>query len=188
MGDNLENVDAPQTYDPDYEWDVVYHGYFVAAKGADWLYEVAKYAPDVKFLYACGRNKRIPGPRDNMRFQPMSWETGLKDAVTKAKLTLVPSLWSASIEGALIKTILAAPQTGVVKSPTAFNAELDDDMLHRLSPDPATAAKEIQAIVKSPSGPSKKRRYEWWQEFSGSNKTILSNIIQAVDEHTGKSV
>ncbi len=182
LGYELEDVDEFVNPDPEYEWDVIYHGYFVSGKGADWLYAVAKHAPDVKFLFSCGRHTRVPLPvLPNVKFQYMTWATGLRDSMKKAKITMTPSLWSAPIEGALIKSILLSPMTGVVDVESAYSHILPDDLVHKFSQDPAQAAKQIIEVLQAGKGPSKKRRHDWWQEFVKTNRPILRHILAAVE-------
>ncbi len=179
--ETLGELEEPQKPDDEFEFDVVYHGYYVSAKGADWLYEVAKNAPEIKFMYACGRHVRVGTPIKNVKFKYMTWATGLEEAIKRAKITLAPSLWSAPIEGALIKSILAAPQAGVVQTETAYSASLPDDLVLKLSPDPKEAADELRLALKNRVGPTKARRLEWWSSFRAENQSILANILNVVN-------
>ena len=83
---------------------VVFHANPLAAKGVDWTIELAKQLPDFEFIFPFDRNDLpeflIP---KNCSFASMSWETGLKELISESEYVICPSLWSAPIEGALIK-------------------------------------------------------------------------------------
>ncbi len=90
-------------------FDVVYHGSRDLAKGLGWVLTVAAALPHLSFLVPLDRgNVTFTGPA-NATIRPMRWDDGLFAAIKGAKMTLVPSLWSAPCEGALIKSIVTAP-------------------------------------------------------------------------------
>jgi hypothetical protein len=129
-------------------WDVVFHGADLPAKGPGWLLEVANECPDLRFLFPfpC----RLPGPLPpNCEFRAMSWDTGLRAAVESSACTVVPSLWSAPIEAALMKSLRCAGVVAVVENETAFQHELPAQLLVRLPKEPVAAARALHAAVKS---------------------------------------
>lgn len=108
----------------------VFHGSTHPAKGIGAMVALARCLPDWDFLVP-GRVAeslsiaRLFGPLpDNVRFQPMTWEEGLAEAVAQADAVICPSAWSAPVEGALLKSL--ARNGVVVAHPdcTTFASEL----------------------------------------------------------------
>lgn len=164
--------------DPEFDADIVFHGNLLAAKGFDWSVEVARALPERRFLFPGPKPARVVDPPNNALFRPMTWEGGLADAVQRAPLTLVPSLWSASIEGALVKTILLAPRTAVVASPTAYSGELaDDNVLYRLPADPRAAAEMLRTALAAAPLRDRDSRLAWFEGFTARNRPVLEHIV-----------
>jgi len=106
----------------------------------------------------------------------MTWETGLAKEVKKAKLVLVPSLWSAPIEGALLKSIIFGRSVAVVDEPTAFASRLPDELVLRLPSDVGQAADKLIESVESGWRPEAELRREWISEFYKQNKGLLNRL------------
>jgi hypothetical protein len=132
----------------DRRWDIVFHGDDREAKGAGWFLEVAKQIPEFRFLFPY--SWQHPGaPPSNCEYRAMSWDTGLREAVEDSACTAVPSLWSAPIEGALVKSLVSAPLVAVVDNETAYQSELPERVLLRLPQEPAAAARALRAALES---------------------------------------
>lgn len=162
----------------DYTGHVVFHGAQLEPKGARWALEVARACPSVPFLFpfdsvfAAGYGT----PPSNAVFHPMTWETGLREAIENSRATLCPSLWSAPVEGALIKSIIHAPVTAVAAEETAFCSTFPDNVLLKLSKDPEQAAAQL---LSSPP-PSREAILQWCDSYYKSNKNILGNLYAAM--------
>ncbi len=160
-------------------YDVVFHGSSIPAKGFVWAMELAGYCPTLKFLFPCFKSdshlfgKSSPS---NIDFNYMTWETGLAKEVKKAKLVLVPSLWSAPIEGALLKSIIFGRSVAVVDEPTAFASRLPDELVLRLPSDVGQAADKLIESVESGWRPEAELRREWISEFYKQNKGLLNRL------------
>ncbi len=169
--------------------DVVFHGHVVAAKGVWWAFEVARKSPELSFLFPCSprvvkrSNESLDIP-PNCRLQAMSWDTGLAEEITAATVTLVPSLWSASIEGAIIKSLLASPAVAVVNNPSAFSAELPADLLLRLDPDTTKAAAQLQEAVAQKWRPDAELFEGWRSQFVNRNRQVLQRIVDTCKQNT----
>ena len=59
----------------------------------------------------------------NVTFFDCTWETGLKEAVANARVVVNPSLWSAPIEGAFLKSVAFNGNVAVVESKFGFSSE-----------------------------------------------------------------
>jgi hypothetical protein len=153
---------------------IVFHGGTHPAKGSRWAFQVAEHCPDLSFLFPFAR-PASPSIPENCVFRAMTWETGLEAAVRAAPVVLVPSLWSAPVEGALIKSIAAGRAVAVVDNPSAFSRELPSDVVARLDPDPATAAVELRRLAAS-TGSNRRASRQWLEGFAGANRPLAENI------------
>jgi hypothetical protein len=159
---------------------VVFHGTSVAAKGATWAVEVARHSPQLTFLFPFkSRQLKLASGElpPNLRFEPMTWETGLANEVAAAAIVLVPSLWSATMEGALLKSIVAARAVAVVDEPTAYSSELPVGLVLRLAGDPCQAAQQLTAAAASRWTPDVRLRADWISQLERANRNLLKRII-----------
>ena len=81
---------------------------------------------------------------DNIDCIDITWGTGLKEYVRCADLVMNPSLWSAPIEGALVKSASYNKVVATVQSKYGFESEVKEIKNHiRLSNDIEIAAKQL---------------------------------------------
>ena len=165
-------------------YDVVFHGGVHHAKGFDWALEMARRCPELTFLFPCRRGKASSlDPPPNAVFKKMTWETGLGQQVQSAKLVLNPSLWSATIEGALVKSIFAARAVAVQDEPTAWSSGWPDGLILRLPPhDLAQAADALRLAVVSGWAPAAGLKTEWVREFQQANARLLERLEAACND------
>lgn len=164
-------------------YDIVFHGNVNIAKGSIWFVEVAERLPQIKFFMPCAKfdMERVLGRSiegQNIIFSPCSWENGLRGAVENAKLVCVPSLWSAPIEGALLKSIFYNGEVAVIKTQYGFSQEIPENALLHLSPDPSCAALEIFNYF-SDGTRFKDISQQWLELFSTKNSA--SNVFEAIN-------
>lgn len=159
--------------------DIVYHGSWHEAKGAQWALSLATAMPDRTFLFPC-RKPAATEPPPNVFFRNLSWDNGLAEQVQASSLCLVPSLWTATIEGALVKSISHAPATAVVASSFAFSEELPDGLVLRLPADIGDAATMLRAHAGWQ--PSAALRTEWLKSFASRNTGILETLAHTAFE------
>jgi len=177
----LGEYSKPSTYTLNY--DVVFHGNINLAKGSIWFVEVAECLPQIKFFMPCTKfdMERVIGrsiKEKNITFIPCFWENGLRDAVEGAKLVCVPSLWSAPIEGALLKSILYNGEVAVVKTEYGFSQEIAKNVLLHLSSDPSHAALEISMYLTGGTK-LKEKSHQWLELFNSKNS--VSNVFNAIN-------
>lgn len=120
FGDN-ENEDLRT----EKRYDVVFHGDETLAKGSKYILEIAKKLPELSFLFPF--NSTLQEIPKNVDFIKMSWTSGLKEHVINSKITFCPSLWSAPIEGSVVKTLNLGVALGVFDSEYSFSQELPSD-------------------------------------------------------------
>ena len=163
-------------------FDVVFHGTDLPAKGFSWSMELARTCRGLSFLFPFAKPLRHLRSYNfsNCVFSPMTWESGLKEQVSQARITLVPSLWSAPIEGALIKSIVYSPRTAVVREPSAFSSEIPDDIVLKLSPDVEEAAGAIRKLQSQNPSEHSDFKHQWIDRFKQSNADLLIRIMDNV--------
>jgi len=139
-------------------YDIVYHGAPNEAKGYFFALRVFRELRDLRILvptqmvYAKRLFKKYGYDFEDLRhisFKPMSWETGLKDVVIRSRLILCPSLWSACIEGALVKSIMFNGSVAVVDSTNSFSNTLPKGVVFRLPKNPEEAVQKLRSIIGS---------------------------------------
>ena len=161
---------------------VVFHGASIGSKGMTWAIEVARNCPQLTFLFPFPPRQLKLASRDvpaNIRCQPMTWETGLAGEVAQAAMVLVPSLWSATMEGALLKSIVAGRAVAVVDEPTAYSSELPAGLLLRLAGDPCQAARQLSSAIADHWKPDPAVRENWVVQLERANRNLLDRIIAA---------
>jgi hypothetical protein len=156
--------------------DVVYHGSWHEAKGARWAVDLAAAMPERTFLFPCRKPAAVAIP-PNVTFRPLSWDTGLAEQVQASPLCLVPSLWTAPIEGSLVKSIAWSPATAVIESPQGFATELPEGLVLRLPSDPTAAAERIRGLW--PWRPGTQLREQWLRSFTNANAGLLERLFRA---------
>ena len=143
-------VNSPKIY------NVVFHGVPHVAKGLLYLIRLAEILPNYSFLIPSSylevlkqsKRKNLP---DNVDCIDLNWETGLESYVRCADLVINPSLWSAPIEGALVKSAAYNKVVATVRSEYGFESEIKSIRNHlRLSPNTETAAKQLNDLLSFP--------------------------------------
>lgn len=163
------------------QYDIVFHGANHEAKGIYYTIELAKYLKDYTLF--------IPENRDNIKydgtipsnivFKSISWNTGLKELVLNAKLVLNPSVWSAPIEGALIKSIFYCGNVAVPITQYGFVNDIPHDCLLRLTTDIQQSAEIINSFIIS--GKSLKDRSQSWLNDFLNNSCHLDLLFKEID-------
>ena len=159
-------------------YDVVFHGNPLPAKGATWALCLAHHCPKIRFLFPFPR-VQAPGKWGNLgncEFSPLQWNTGLKEAVCDADLVLVPSLWSAPIEGALVKSLAIGRAVAVVQNPSSFSSEIPEELVLRLPPDPENASEVLCKTLSDGWAPPMSALESWLTHFRESNRTLFERI------------
>jgi hypothetical protein len=136
---------------------VVFHGACYPAKGVDHVVALARLMPECDFLIPSDEKEfihhfgAVAGLPTNITFRRMSWARGLAEAVATADLVLCPSSWSATVEGAVLKSLAHNGLVGLFAHETAFASEVPVDARLDLNPSnwPATVARLRAALADS---------------------------------------
>jgi hypothetical protein len=142
-------VDHKQKLNLTSKQSIIYHGATHLAKGVGYFIDLAERIPEKKFIIPDSRanvEQCIGRPVEikNIQFIPCSWETGLNQLIAEATLVINPSLWSAPIEGALIKSLLNNSAVATVATRFGYEGEIVDKSKHlRLDPNPDVAVGQL---------------------------------------------
>jgi len=167
-------------------FDVVYHAEELAAKGFWYTIELARRLPEISFLIPTAREEleRKFGVQQwptNITFSHLRWESGLEQEVGRCRMVLCPSLWSAAIEGAVLKSLSDNGNVAVVKSDYGFSSELPADAVLHLEREVELAAPQLRSALSESSRVS--RAKEWSTRYL--NSVQLERIFDILDSKRG---
>lgn len=152
-------------------WDVVFHGADEPAKGSRWALRLAADCPGRRFLFPFARPRAVAAPA-NADFVACNWTSGLGREVARAGLVLNPSLWSAPIEGALVKSLRWGRRVAVAPAAGSYGSELPDGLVLRLPEDVAAAAVAVETALDSGGETAPAPREAWWQDLLSGRDTV----------------
>jgi hypothetical protein len=87
----------------DIKYDFVFHGHKLNAKGYDYSIQLAKKLKELSFFFPI---EESTNNLSNATFISQNWESGLMQTIQESFIVLVPSIWTAPVESALIKSML----------------------------------------------------------------------------------
>ena len=172
-------------------YDVVFHGNAGWAKGAGVALRLAHHLPTYSF-FCPGSKEQLEAISDiagldsipcNIKIQDLTWETGLKDLVQGAKVVLNPSLWSAPIEGAFLKSLIQNGCVAIVNEETAYAGTLRTDLVCRLPlPDFTSAANELKNLLLNRNQRDYMRNVarEWCEDFCLNESMFADLVFEAI--------
>lgn len=157
---------------------VLFHGFGVDAKGASWCRELAREMPDIQFFFPFIKPKKWDDVPENCEFIRLTWETGLEQLAREVAVIIVPSLWSAPIEGALIKSLLVNTAVAVVDTEFAFQSEVKSKRLFRLKRNIEDAKVTLRELVDAaPARRAHTDQDTWMREFIEWNRHACDRIF-----------
>lgn len=165
-------------------YDFVYHNTNSKAKGILYFLELAKKMNQYNFMIPYSKSEVIKEVEnhirlDNVHFIPMNWDTGLREIVINAKIVVNPSLWSAPVEGALLKSIQYNGCVAVVPVIYSFQEEIPADVLIHLNPNIDSSVNILCNIIES-----KEKRLSyiknsklWLENYKGLTESSISSLV-----------
>ena len=139
-----------------FSYDIVFHAYSHKAKGLLYTIKLAKLLPNQSFLIPDTKENVLKATEiknnlpANITFKKMNWDSGLKEMVISAGLVINPSIWSAPIEAALLKSAAFNQNVATVASSYGYEKEIKSIKNHiRLSTDISIAAEQIKKFFKN---------------------------------------
>ena len=166
---SLYSNDQPGKIPAKQSYDIVFHGSAELAKGSRYCVELAGELSEFSFLlpfdghFSSALDRQFRSLR-NVIHEPMWWDSGLLDATKNARLVLCPSLWSAPVEIALLKSMAANGLVGVIEGNFRFCSEIPREMLLRLPPDPVVASSVVRNELGAPTI-NKRKVNEWVKRY-----------------------
>jgi len=166
------------------KYDLVYHGSLHPAKGLFYFLRLSSLLPKLKIFIPVPKNVATSllgctTKLEHVVFEECTWETGLMEAVQKSRLVVNPSLWSAPVEGAFLKSLAYNGNVAVVESQFGFSQELaNKDLVLTLSNDPVNSARMIEDFLERDVN-NRERAIKWLRDFYETNKT--QNIFDSID-------
>lgn len=136
----------------DLNYDFVYHNTNLKAKGVEYFIKLAQNMPEYRFLMPYEKSELNMKSFQNLKnidFIPMTWETGLKNAIVNSKIILNPSLWSSPVEGALLKSIKFNGCVAVVPIDFSFQKEIPRDVVIHLYESIDSSVQLLQKMIIS---------------------------------------
>jgi hypothetical protein len=145
-------------------FDIVYHASNHFAKGHDFAKELSILIGERKIYF--------PQKGEN-------WQNGLKEKIKNAKIVLNPSLWSAPVEGALLKSINYNGCVAVCSVQDSFIEELPDDIVLKLDPNDIKGSSKLlqQLLIR------KEKRQLMIKESKKWLSSFLNDSKHTIEKH-----
>ncbi len=129
-----------------HKYDFLFHANPLSAKGFDYFLALSKFLRHRVFFVPSARSVAV-GEFTNVRFEDVTWSSGLQESVAQSKVVLCPSLWSAPVEAAVVKSCLLGKPVGLIASEYSFANEIPEDCFVRLSGEPSADATILERMV-----------------------------------------
>jgi hypothetical protein len=188
---NSINLDNQVEVDEKYNFDFVYHGAVSEVKGLLYTLNIASRLNQFSFLIPAPYEKckkiidkeSFENKLQNVTFLDLSWGTGLKEYVINSKVVLCPSLWSAPIEGALIKSFIFNGVVALVPAKYSFVNDLPENIYCTLDVNSLDkTADKLRELIENETYRSYLRveAQNWIKSFLNDNKLIIENLKTAI--------
>ncbi len=168
------------------KFDFVFHGSVHIAKGIRYFVDIAEKLPNKKFFIpaerkTCEELLKRKKFSQNIIFKKCTWETGLKEVLSSSKFAFNPSIWSAPIEGALIKSLKYNGNVITVKSEFGFENELSREAeILRLSSNPIKGANELIKFLSNERTLSVNKNHKWIEKYRQENS--VERVFDCVEK------
>lgn len=139
--DEVGKIEAPPKFISEilerkkYKGFIVFHAALLPEKGFYYSLKIASLCKNYLFVFPGEKPNKLSNVADNVLFYPSEWTSGLSDLVCSADAVLCPSLWSAPVEGALLKSLLYGKRVYCVKTENGYSQELAGSGIKYLSGD-----------------------------------------------------
>ena len=158
-------------------YDFLYHNTLSYAKGLSYFISLCNSLPEYKFVIPYSKHdvESLVGKLglSNLSFIPCTWNNGLLELINKTRITIVPSLWSAPVEGALLKSLYYSNAVAILRSNFSFADEIPADICIKLSDDFETnKSMLIDSIKNNTSLHDKSSRWVVDYAVSSDNELI----------------
>lgn len=165
-------------------YDFLYHNTLNYAKGIEFF--IALSIKMVNYTFVMPYDKitvekilKTKIYNKNLLFIPCSWETGLKNLLLQTKVTIVPSLWSAPIEGALIKSLYYSENVAVLKSEYSFASEIPPAYCINLNSDVKISEDILNNYMINYSTKNDDAK-KWVTDLMNTNEISIKKFIEII--------
>lgn len=169
---------------------IVFHGATHLAKGIGYFIGLAERLPELRFVVPDNRENveqaiGRPITAENVHFQPCNWESGLAELVSDSTLVVNPSLWSAPIEGALVKSLAFNCNVATVKTSYGYEGEIAKQTGHlRLDKNLDAAASQVRRYLDAlECGRTPSQKYEETQLFFPNGSKNVLDVVQTTESY-----
>ena len=128
------------------KFDLVYHGTDLEEKGSHYVIKLFSELSEYKCLVPFKR-KLIP---KNIKAISMTWNSGLGDAVSNARVVFCPSIWTATPESSILKSLLNSVLVATFDFNNSFSNELSDNTIIKLTGNITSDAEIIRTTLSNP--------------------------------------
>ena len=167
--------------------DFVYHGGASEVKGLLYVLDIALKLKQFSFLVPSSyeKCKKIIGNQilkkdlKNVTFIDINWESGLKKYVINSKVVLCPSLWSAPIEGALVKSFIFNGVVALVPTKYSFASDLPESIYCKLDVNCFDKTTErLEELIENEMYRNNLREdaQNWVESFLNDNQPIVKKL------------
>ena len=117
-----------------YDFEFGFHANLFKPKGFLYALALARKLLNARFFIPGNRPKNVNSPA-NVFYMPCSWSSGLDKRLVKCKIILCPSIWTAPVEAAVIKSMLIGRPVGLISSQYNLSCEIPPDCFVPLTGD-----------------------------------------------------
>jgi len=178
-----------------FNFDFVYHGVANEAKGLLYVLELALKLKHFSFLIPasyekCEKiidNKILKNDLKNVTFSAINWENGLKEHIINSKVILCPSLWSAPIEGALIKSFIFNGIVALAPTEYSFTNDLPKNIYCKLDINNFDkTTKRLKELIENDiyRNDLRENAQNWLELFLNDNKPLVNKLKNVVTNET----
>lgn len=149
---------------------ILFHGNPLSVKGVYYTLALAKNCAEIPFVFPFKKSRlTFTNLPSNCHFTDVRWNCGLMDLTLNARIVLAPSLFSAPIESAFIKSMMLSRAVAVVDIRSAYSSEVASSIVLRLPKDVQTASEALKDAYFKGWAPNEEAWLNWLQEFESTN-------------------
>lgn len=127
------------------KYDLVFHGTDMEEKGSHYILKLFSELSEYKCLVPF----KLKSHPENINAKDMTWHSGLGDAVSKARVVFCPSLWTATPETSILKSLINPGLVAAFDFENSFSHELPDNTIIKLTGNIISDAEIIRNILSS---------------------------------------
>jgi hypothetical protein len=172
-------------------YDFLFHNTLADAKGLAYFLKLAEVMNNRSFIVPYSKQEVLKAVEnfrdlDNVDFISTTWDTGLKEILINSKVVINPSLWSAPVEGALLKSIKYNGCVAVVPAEFSFQKELPNDVVQKLSFEISNSVPVLNNLADSEAERAvyKENSMKWFKAYLKNVNISFDNFIsKQLNEH-----